>query len=168
MILHSLLMPPEIMANHAYVAIIGILLAQYIMTGRCLAMNTASVTHHNHTRILCKCTCESCLPGLANNFAEIQRPFQMTEETRNAGTSRARCAQIAFNINDLLARSGSIGIVVSTGVSAVLRWFLMVGPSSRYNTIMLPLHLQRANSHPNIVRYCWRERCNCSEGTHGH
>ena len=51
----------------------------------------------------------------------------MTEETHNAGTSRARCAQIAFNIDGPLAMSGSIGIVVSIGVSAVLGWFLIVG-----------------------------------------
>ena len=32
-------------ASHAYVAVIGILLAQYTLTGRCLAINTASLTH---------------------------------------------------------------------------------------------------------------------------
>ncbi|KAF8516892.1 APC amino acid permease [Gautieria morchelliformis] len=59
-------------ASHAYVAIIGILLAQYTMTG-------------------------------------FDASAHMTEETQNA------------------AMAGSLGIVVSIGVSAVLGWFLIIG-----------------------------------------
>ncbi|KAF8584528.1 amino acid transporter [Ramaria rubella] len=59
-------------ASHAYVAIIGILLAQYTMTG-------------------------------------FDASAHMTEETHNA------------------AMSGSLGIVISIGVSAILGWFLIIG-----------------------------------------
>ncbi|PPQ69401.1 hypothetical protein CVT25_004634 [Psilocybe cyanescens] len=59
-------------ANHAYVAVIGILMAQYTITG-------------------------------------FDASAHMTEETHNA------------------AMSGSIGIIMAIGVSAVLGWFLILG-----------------------------------------
>ncbi|KAF9043773.1 APC amino acid permease [Hymenopellis radicata] len=59
-------------ASHAYVVVIGILMAQYTLTG-------------------------------------FDASAQMTEETRNA------------------AMSGSIGIVMAIGVSAILGWYLLLG-----------------------------------------
>jgi len=76
-------------ASPAYVAVIGILMAQYTMTGQ----NTPrSGTSNIHIW-----------------FLGFDASAHMTEETRNA------------------AMSGSIGIIMSIGVSALLGWFLILG-----------------------------------------
>jgi amino acid transporter len=76
-------------ASPAYVAVIGVLMAQYTLTGQSPPRSETTV--------------------IPEWFSGFDASAHMTEETRNA------------------AVSGSVGIIMSIGVSALLGWFLILG-----------------------------------------